>query len=161
MVVVANEERVPQDFADFVHDVEPRLRQALVSTYGPIDGREATVDALSWAWEHWDRLAGMDNRLGYLYRVGQSAIRRFTTRPLPVDPTTVPDTSHPELTPELLRSLAQLSEQQRTVVVLVHGYGWQQAEVATLLEIGPSTVHEHLNRAMTRLRADLEDHDER
>lgn len=160
MVVVANEERVPQEFADFLRDVEPRLRQALVSTYGPIDGREATVDALSWAWEHWDRLADVENRVAYLYRVGQSATRRFTTRPLPIDPRTTPDASHPELAPELLRSLAQLSEQQRTVVVLVHGYGWPQAEVATLLDIGPSTVHEHLHRAIARLRADLEAHDE-
>ena len=46
-------------------------------------------------------------------------------------------------------------------VVLVHGYGWPQAEVAALLEVGPSTVHEHLNRALARLRADLEDHDDR
>lgn len=160
MVVVAHNERVPQEFADFLRDVEPRLRQALVSTYGPIDGREATVDALSWAWEHWDRLADVTNRVGYLYRVGQSATRRFATRPLPVDTTGGPDGSHPELAPGLLQSLAQLSEQQRTVVVLVHGYGWPQAEVATLLDVSPSTVHEHLHRAMARLRADLEDHDE-
>jgi DNA-directed RNA polymerase specialized sigma24 family protein len=53
-----------------------------------------------------------------------------------------------------------LSGQQGTVVVLVHGYGWTQAEVAALLDVGPSTVHEHLQRAMARLRADLEDYDE-
>jgi DNA-directed RNA polymerase specialized sigma24 family protein len=42
------------------------------------------------------------------------------------------------------------------VVVLVHGYGWRQAEVARLLEINPSTVRDYLNRAIDRLRNELE-----
>ena len=58
------------EFTAFVRDVEPRLLHALVAHYGPVDGREATVDALSWAWENWDRLAdvvlmrGADERVG-------------------------------------------------------------------------------------------------
>jgi RNA polymerase sigma factor (sigma-70 family) len=54
-----------------------------------------------------------------------------------------------------LPALARLSEQQRTVVVLVHGYAWRQAEVAALLEISPSTVADHLSRALARLRSEL------
>ena len=60
-------------FESFVERVKPGLLQALIATYGPVDGREATVDALSWAWEHWDRLSDFTNPGGYLYRVGQSA----------------------------------------------------------------------------------------
>lgn len=71
------------EFSAFVADVEPRLLQALVARYGPVDGREATIDALSWAWENWQRLADVRNKAGYLYRVGQSATRRFSPRPLP------------------------------------------------------------------------------
>jgi hypothetical protein len=37
------------EFSAFVRRTEPRLLQALVATYGPVDGREAAVDALSWA----------------------------------------------------------------------------------------------------------------
>jgi hypothetical protein len=62
---------------------QPRLLQALVAVYGPVDGRGATVDALSWAWEHWDRLQEVENKPAYLFRVGQSATRRYSTRPLP------------------------------------------------------------------------------
>jgi hypothetical protein len=40
------------EFEAFVHDVEPRLRRALVAAYGFERGREATADALSWSWEH-------------------------------------------------------------------------------------------------------------
>ncbi len=71
------------EFARFVDVVEPRLLQALVAVYGPVDGRGATVDALSWAWEHWDRLQEIENKPAYLFRVGQSATRRYSTRPLP------------------------------------------------------------------------------
>lgn len=143
-------------FAAFVREVEPRLRQALVATYGPVDGREATVDALSWAWEHWDRLRDLRNPGGFLYRVGQSAVRRFGSRPMPVGVFQASHEARPDLSPELVPALARLSAQQRTVVVLVHAYGWSQAEVATLLEISPSTVREHMNRALARLRDELE-----
>ena len=66
-----------EEFSAFVRKTEPKLLQALVATYGAVDGREATVDALSWAWEHWCRLEGVTNQVGYLYRVGQTATRRF------------------------------------------------------------------------------------
>lgn len=144
------------EFAEFVRRVKPRLLPALVAAYGPVDGREATVDALSWAWEHWDRLAGVDNAAGYLFRVGQSAVRRYSSRPPPVELQVVLEARFPEFDPGLLPALARLSMQQRTVVVLVHGYGWSQAEVAVMLGVNPSTVREHLGRAMSRLRAELE-----
>lgn len=144
-----------EEFGRFMADVEPRLRRALVATFGPVDGREALVDALSWAWEHWDRMAGIDHPVGYLYRVGQTAVRRFGPRPLPVDVLRGLADEFPEVVPELWSALAGLSAQQRTVVLLVHGYGWSQADLAELLEVNPSTVREHLNRALTRLREEL------
>lgn len=143
-------------FAAFADAVEPRLRQSLVATYGPRDGREATVEALSWAWEHWGRLRTMEQPVGYLYRVGQSAMRRIGPRPFPID-VLQPTVVHlPDISPELLPALARLSTQQRTVVLLVHAFGWSQAAVAELLDVNPSTVREHLSRAVARLRDDLE-----
>jgi DNA-directed RNA polymerase specialized sigma24 family protein len=143
-------------FERFAADAEPRLRIALVATYGPVDGRSAAVDALSWAWEHWDRLQTMDNPVGYLYRVGQSAVRRNASRPLPPRLLEMVDQAFPEITPELLPALARLSPQQRSVVVLIHAFGWTQRDVAAMLGISPSTVREHLDRAVTRLREELE-----
>lgn len=145
-----------EEFSAFLAEVEPRLLQALVSRYGPVDGREATVDALSWAWEHWDRLAAVSNRAGYLYRVGQSATRRFAIGKVPVKLQVAHLANEPHVEPGLERALGRLSGQQRTVVALVHAWGWTQTEVAELLEVNLSTVREHLARAMTRLRAELE-----
>jgi DNA-directed RNA polymerase specialized sigma24 family protein len=143
-------------FEAFVERVKPGLVQALIATYGPVDGREAAVDALSWAWEHWDRLAVVEHPVRYLYRVGQSATRRFVAKPLPPRLAVSLETRFPDVDPGLLPALARLSEQQRTVVVLVHGYGWRQAEVARLLGVNASTVRDYLNRAIDRLRDELE-----
>lgn len=155
MAVHSQSRPARSEFAVFVREVEPRLLQALVSAYGPRDGREATVDALSWAWEHWDRLGRIDNKLGYLYRVGQSATRRYSTRAIPVPVTACEQVPLVDVNPELLPALSRLSEQQRTVVVLVHAFGWSQSEVAGLLDVTVSTAREHLSRALRHLRDEL------
>jgi DNA-directed RNA polymerase specialized sigma24 family protein len=155
MAVVSQSGLGRSEFAAFVREVEPRLLQALVSAYGPRDGREATVDALSWAWEHWDRLGRIDNQLGYLYRVGQSATRRYSTRAIPVPTTASEQVPLVDVDPGLLPALSRLSEQQRTAVVLVHAFGWSQSEVAKLLDITVSTAREHLSRALRHLRDEL------
>jgi DNA-directed RNA polymerase specialized sigma24 family protein len=144
------------EFAEFVRVVEPSLRQALVATYGSIDGREATIDALSWAWEHWGRLADVANPTGYLYRVGQTATRGFVARHLPLVGLEAATHRLPEVEPGLVPALNRLSAQQRTVVLLVCAFGWRHTEVADLLEISPPTVRTHLGRAIDRLRDELE-----
>lgn len=146
----------PAGFARFVDEVEPRLRRALVATYGVADGRQAAADALSWAWEHWAEVREMANPAGYLYRVGQSAIRRYAVKPLPGELLRRADVELPGFAPELPAALARLSEQQRAVVVLVHAFGWSQREEAAVLGVSISTVREHLSRALLRLRRELE-----
>jgi DNA-binding CsgD family transcriptional regulator len=142
-------------FAAFFRDAEPRLLHALVACYGPVYGREATADALSWAWQHWDRLADVENKVGYLYRVGQSASRGNVPRPSPMGLVPTAGRHVPDVEPALVPALARLSEQQRTTVVLVHAFGWSQTEVAQLLDVNVSTVREHLARALMRLRTAL------
>lgn len=103
----------------------------------------------------------MGNPTGYLFRVGQTAARRARPRPLPVSTSTEPTAVAEWFDPRLLPALSRLSEQQRTVVVLVHAYGWSQREVAELLGLSPSTVRAHLERALTHLRTSLEASDAR
>ncbi len=155
MAVVA---RTPgrREFESFVERVKPGLLQALVAAYGPVDGREACVDALSWAWEHWDRLQRVSHPVGYLYRVGQSATRSFVPRRAPLRAVDENEHRFPDVEPGLVPALSRLTEQQRTIVLLVHGYDWRQAEVADLLGVSPSTVQDHLAKAIDRLRNELE-----
>lgn len=52
----------------------------------------------------------------------------------------------------VLRSLADLSEEQRSVLVLIAVEGFQYAEVAKILDIPLGTVMSRLSRARDRLR---------
>ena len=134
---------------------------ALVAAYGAHNGHAATLDSLSWAWEHWDRVCAMENPVGYLYRVGQSASRACATRPVPFEPDQPIAGEVLLIGPELSDAINRLPVQQRTVVMLIHAFGWTQRDAAELLDISRSTVREHLDRALTRLCHDLEVRDVR
>lgn len=71
------EETKQAEYAVFVREHDLRLRQALSSAYGPDLGREAAAEAFAYGWEHWERVAVMDNPIGYLYRVGQTNASRL------------------------------------------------------------------------------------
>jgi DNA-directed RNA polymerase specialized sigma24 family protein len=140
------------EFRAFFSVAEPRLRRALVAAYGPERGREAAAEGLAFAWEHWSELRTMNNPIGYLYRVGQSRTRPRKTRAV----FGRPDAREPWVEPGLAAALARLSERQRVAVVLVHGFGWSLREVADLTGIAPTTIQNHVERGLARLRAALE-----
>lgn len=140
-----------REFATFVREVEPRLRRALVALRGSEDGRDATAEALAYAWEHWDRVVLLDNPVGYLYRVAQSRSRRRRTRVV----FTIDTSADVEVEPGLPRALARLSPKQRLAVVLVHGFDWSVDDVATLTGTAPTSIRSHLERGLRRLRREL------
>ncbi len=140
------------EFEAFVIQVEPRLRSALVAAYGLDRGREATAAALGWAWEHRGQLAKLENKVAFLYRVGQSSTRR---RKEPVIFTRA-EASEPWFEPGLAPALAALSERQRVAVVLVYGLSWTLREVAELTGTRVTTVQNHLERGLRNLRASME-----
>jgi DNA-directed RNA polymerase specialized sigma24 family protein len=140
------------DFEAFVLDTEPPLRRALIAAYGYEDGREAVAEALAYAWEHWVQVREMPNAAGYLFRVARSSAVRgrrwWRPAPLLVLP---PETEH-RFEPALPTALASLSERQRISVVLVHGFGYTLREVADLTGVKVTTVQNHLERGLRRLR---------
>lgn len=139
------------DFRRFVEIVEPRLRRALTALRGHADGLDATAEALTWAWENWDRVVALDNPAGYLYRVGASRSRRRRS-PLLERPASPAEHG---FEPGLAPALEKLPERQRVAVVLVHGCGWTMEEVAEALDLSRATVATHVARALARLRAEL------
>ncbi len=147
-----------REFAEFVDDAGPRLRRALVAGFGSDVGRSAAVDALSWAWEHWERVAPMDNPVGYLYRVGQSAARRRLRTTVRDRSIVGRETSTQPIEPDvdLTAAIDRLSTQQRTAVVLVHGFAMPLRDVAEVMEISVASVREHVKRALARLRESME-----
>jgi DNA-directed RNA polymerase specialized sigma24 family protein len=144
-----------EEFTAFVVEHECRLRRAFVAAFGGQRGREATAESLAFAWEHWGRISKMDNGAGYLFRVGRSRTRRRRT-PLTFVPQVHND---PIVEPGLARALKTLSTRQRTAVVLVHGFGWTLREVAELTGTKVTTVQNHQERGLAKLRQALEGKD--
>jgi DNA-directed RNA polymerase specialized sigma24 family protein len=139
------------EFTEFVEAVEPRLRRALVAAYGSDRGREATAEALAFAWERWTEVRVMQNPTAYLYRVGQSRTRS-RRRPVLFQRS---EPGEPIVEPRLAELVRSLSERQRTAVILVHGYGWTLREVAELTGTKVTTVQTHVERGLRRLQDGL------
>ena len=139
------------DFEEFVRDAEPRLRRALIGAVGTDRVEDAVGEALAYAFAHWSDVKTMNNPVGYLYRVGQSRVRRrkplrlFRREPV----------SMPEIEPGLVDALVALPDSQRIAVWLAHGCGWSHAEIAEVLSTSSSTVATHVARGLDRLRSEL------
>lgn len=141
-----------RDFEAFVLVTEPRLSRALAAACGFEDGRDATAEALAYAFEHWGELQHVANLPGYLFRVGMTRGRRRRKQRVLF---AVPDIPEPRFEPALPGALAALTQRQRLAVVLVHGYGYTLREVAELSGLRPTTVQNHLARGLARLRTML------
>ena len=129
------------------------VHAALVPAIGLDFAREATAEALAWAWEHWDRIQQMENAPGYLYRVARTKARKLY-RGKPAMPAP-PATEMPWVEPALPAAIAKLSERQRVVIVLVYALGWTQADVAGLLGLSHGAIQKHAERGLKRLRSAL------
>ena len=136
-------------------EMRTTVRRALVAAYGVEVGTEAASDATAWAWEHRQELCEMKNPAGYVFRVGQSASRRYRRSAVgfpPVAPST--DEDH-EIDPRLPAALATLSARQRGAVMLVHAYGYDLAAAAQVLGCSVSSLRNHVARGLRRLRSQL------
>jgi RNA polymerase sigma factor (sigma-70 family) len=157
---MASQCQTSESFTRFMEQSEPRVRRALVSSFGSRFGRDATLDAFEYAWEHWDRVQTSANPAGYVYKTGvhcAARARRKEGRKAGFD---VPQAkSEPWIEPKLEGALDRLTRPQRTTVVLIYGFGWTYQEVSELLDIRRSTVQRHVARAMKRLRLELGVHD--
>ena len=146
-----------ENFDRFTAEAGERLRRVLVAQHGVEVGNDVTDEASAYAWEHWERVSVMENPVGYLYRVGQSATRRharWNRRVLfPVESHTADAPGDPGLQAALLK----LKEAQRVCVVLVHVYDWTYEQTAAVLGISSAAVRNHLHRGLRRLRIELED----
>lgn len=143
---------------DGVAAVVDRLGPVLIARYGHSVGHEILAEVRAYAWEHRAELAAMGNPGGYLYRVGQSVARRYRRweRSVVLPPERdLPGMERSPADDGLHEALARLQPDDRTVVVLVHSYGYRYAEVAELLGWTPGSVRNRLSRAMARLRLEL------
>lgn len=140
-------------FTEWADTAEPKLPRALTAAFGPQVGKDVAVDALSHAWEHWERIRGMENPAGYVYGVARNTAKRASYD----RPVGFPAVSHrlPHVEPGLPAAVGRLSEQQRIVVTLLYGYQWSMSEVADFLGKSKTTIQNQAERGLNRLRVEL------
>ncbi len=141
-------------FEVFFAEAEPRLRAALVAKFGAELGRDAAAEALGYGWRNWDRIANLDNPAGYLYRVGDRWGRR-QRKPQRWLAQAERGNCMPDVEPGLEPAMQRLSKRQRQAVVLIAGYGLSHAEAAELLGLSRSSIQNHIERGLSKLRAEL------
>lgn len=143
----------PAAFTEFARRIEPRLRYALAGCLDADLARDATQEALVYAWNHWNKIERLENPGGYLYTLAKRWGWKQQKRPSTLPDLGVVDSSPTE--PGLPQALRHLSPMQRQAVYLVEGLGMTQQEVADLLGVGRTTIQTHLDRALSHLREEL------
>lgn len=150
-------------FTTFCERERDRLTRALVLALDHQElGRDAAAEGLARAWERWGTVSTYDNPAGWVYRVGLNWGRsRLRKRSREVTTALVPERSDaaPEHDDRLVRALASLSADHRTVVVGRYYLDWSEAELAAALDIPAGTVKSRLSRALEQLARHLEAHD--
>lgn len=140
-------------FTEFLKNHGPGLRHAFVARYGPDVGCEVMGDVAVYAWEHWKKVARMNNPSGWLYRVGQSRSRRYLRRPIRLP---APQReSNPVVEPALPRLLESLPDRQRVAVLLTQAFGYTVREAAEIIGVSASTVQQNAHRGLIRLRGQM------
>jgi len=150
-----------QEFEEFVLSAWPRLRQAAFAlTRDTRDAEDLLQTVLTKTYTRWSRVR-RDDPVAYVRRSLINAYidswrRAKVVREVPVETLVeVPSSDRSELVEqrdELVGRLGQLSERERTVVVMRHYFDLSEADVARTLECSVGTVKSTCSRALQRLR---------
>jgi RNA polymerase sigma-70 factor (ECF subfamily) len=146
-------------FSDFFAERYQRLARAcLLLTGSAAEGEDIAQEAMARVLERWDRVSGMEDPEGYLFRTAlnlhRNAVRRLATaarRQLLREPAEEQDATDRRL--DLRQAIRSLPRAQREALVLVEWLGYTAEEAASILGIQPASVRGRLHRARTTLRA--------
>jgi RNA polymerase sigma-70 factor (ECF subfamily) len=160
-VVVQETERVSGPgpiFSDFYRQHHPRLSRAcLLLTSDPTEAEDLAQEAMARVLERWDKVSGMDDPEGYLFRTAlnlqRNAVKRLAMAARrQAKGTRVVDDGATERSLDVRRFVRALPMKQRQALVLVEWLGYTAEEAAPILGIDAASVRGRLHRARTSLR---------
>lgn len=164
LVVDRGLDTVVVDFRSFFAEHHRRIAAALAMTLrDDVLAADATAEAMTRAYERWDKIGAYTNPAGWIYRVGLNwalSRRRKLVREVFRADSPEPTAPPAVVEPELDAALAALPVDQRSVVVLRYLLDWSEFQTAEALDIAPGTVKSRLSRALARLATVLEDPDD-
>jgi RNA polymerase sigma-70 factor (ECF subfamily) len=146
-------------FEEFFAAHRSRLLSALVvMTANRAEAEEILQDAFLAVWERWGRVAGMDDPVGFLYRVAMNLFRKRLRRAgvavrraahlLPARD----ELAGVETRDEAVRLLGRLTPRERAAIVVTAYLGYSSEEAGELLGIRATTIRVLTNRARASLR---------
>lgn len=146
-------------FEAFYREEHDRLYRALcLVTHDRHEAEDLAQDAFVRLFERWERVGGLEDPSGYLYRTAMNGFRsgyrraalalKRSLRVVPHDD----GIERLEATDWVIRALAPLSRRQRAAVVLTDLLGFSSEEAGRLLAVRASTVRMHSSRAHAALR---------
>ncbi len=142
----------------------PRLLAiAAIIVGNSADAEDVVQNAMVAAWRAWDRLRDPARREPWLTRIcvresvnfGKTLRARWMTERVIDD--RIADPAQPRSDPLLDGAFAELSRQQRAVVVLHYQYGYTLDECSEYMGCRPGSARQHLARALSRLRESMND----
>jgi RNA polymerase sigma-70 factor, ECF subfamily len=146
-------------FEAFFEAERSRLFGALVVITGSrAEAEEILQDAFLKVWERWDRVARMEEPVGFLYRTAMNLFRKRLRRAAVAVRKTVhlfprgDELEDVEARDEAVRLLQRLTPRERAAIVVTAYLGYSSEEAGELLGIRATTVRVLTNRARATLR---------
>jgi len=154
--------REVQSFESFYETEQGPLYGTLCLVTGDrAEAEELMQDAFLKVWEHWDRVASLDDPRGYLYRTAFNlfrnrirqaarAARRMVSAGPPADAFAAVDERQ-----ELAASLRACSPRQRAALVLLDLFDFTSGEAGRVLGVKAATVRALASQARQAIRASM------
>jgi RNA polymerase sigma-70 factor, ECF subfamily len=146
-------------FEEFFAAERARLFGALVvMTNDRAEAEEILQDAFLKVWERWERVAAMDQPVGFLYRTAMNLFRKRLRRAAVAVRKAVhllprgDELADVEMRDEAVRLLERLTPRERAAIVVTAYLGYSSEEAGELLGIRATTVRVLTNRARATLR---------
>lgn len=155
-----------EGFEAFFRAEHARLLRALfVVTGDRQEAEDLMQEAFLSVWERWERVRGMTDPVGYLYRTALNAHRsrrrrllRAARRAMLGGPE-ADELTLAEARDAVSRALGRLTVRQRAALVLTEMLGYGSEEAAAILGVRPGTVRSLASQARAALRGLVEDPD--
>lgn len=152
------------EFEDFITGTSDRLFRALFLITGSrYEAEEVMQDAFLALWERWDRLSGLDDPTGYLYRTAMNTWRKrlrraslAVRRTIGVTPSDDPFAAI-EDRDIVFRALKDLHPNQRAALVVTALLGYPSEEAGTILHMSAATVRMHASRGRAAMQGSIGD----
>ncbi|MEX0984918.1 MAG: sigma-70 family RNA polymerase sigma factor [Actinomycetota bacterium] len=153
-------------FEDLFHAERTRLFQALCLLTGDrYEAEDLAQEAFVRVYERWERVGGLEDPIGYLYRTAMNAYRssyrraKTALRRHAIQVERDDALVQVEQRARVLELLAHLTDKQRAALVLVDLVGFTSEEAARILRSSPGAVRTQASRARSALRTMTEDED--